>query len=63
MAINVLVCVVDPDIRGLLTDILSWMGLEVTSTGDMVQALDWIRSDLRTWSSWKLTCLGSVVVH
>ncbi len=44
MAIKVLVGAVDPDIRRLLTDILSRMGLEVTSTGDGVQAWDLIRS-------------------
>ena len=44
MAIKVLVGAVDADIRRLLTDILSRMDLEVTSTGDGVQAWDLIRS-------------------
>ena len=44
LASKVLVCALDPDIRRLLTEILSRMGLEVTSTGDGVQARDLLRS-------------------
>lgn len=44
MANKVLVGAVDPDIRRLLTDILSRMGLAVTSTGEGSQACDLIRS-------------------
>ena len=44
MANKVLVGAVDPNIRRLLTDILSRMGLAVTSTGKGVQACDLLRS-------------------